>query len=232
MASTKSTEDGGERTDNFVDAAFAFVITLLVVSGTDIPHDIPTLLAALGEVPAFAAAFAQLGLFWHGHVKWRETVGVNDLPSLLLSLLLVFFALIFVYPLHMVFSSFLEFLSAGLLPSDFEASSLYDLKVLFIVYGVTFACMAATLTWLFQHATRAARHLGPRQRMDAALNAVDWGYCACVGLLSAIVALLIPADAPPWTISAAGCTYFLLWFTGVVHKRWQRRLERRLPAAD
>ncbi len=59
----------GERIDNFVDGAFAFVITLLVINGATIPHDIPSLVNALGGVTAFAAAFAQLALFWYGHVQ-------------------------------------------------------------------------------------------------------------------------------------------------------------------
>ena len=65
-----------------------------------------------------------------------------------LSLALVFFALIFVYPLHMVFASLFHFISGGILTMDITISSVADIKVIFIIYGVTYACMAGTLAWL------------------------------------------------------------------------------------
>lgn len=229
---TQTKEGGGHRVDNFTDASFAFVVTLLIINGTEIPRDMPSLLDALAGAPAFALAFGQLALFWHGHVDWRESVGLGDLPAMLLSLLLVFFALIFVYPLHMVFSSFLQFLSAGLLPSDFVATSMSDLKMLFIIYGITFACMAGTITLLFLHSVRAGHHLDRAQRLAATLNAVRWGYSACIGVLSALVAWAIPDSAPPWLISLAGCTYALLSLMGLVQEVFRRRIERHPPAPD
>ncbi len=52
------------RTETFVDAAFAFAVTLLVVSIDSIPESVAELLRALAAVPAFAASFAIIGLFW------------------------------------------------------------------------------------------------------------------------------------------------------------------------
>lgn len=92
----------GARLDNFVDGAFAFAVTLLLISGATLPRDVAALEYALRGVPAFAACFAQLAWFWHAHVRWRDNVRLTDRSSLLLSLLLVFFALIFVFPLHLV----------------------------------------------------------------------------------------------------------------------------------
>ena len=43
-----------ERLDNFTDAAFAFAVSLLVIGGAQSPGDIDTLVAALGDIPAFA----------------------------------------------------------------------------------------------------------------------------------------------------------------------------------
>ena len=215
----------GERIDNFVDGAFAFVVTLLVINGASIPHDIPSLMKALGGVAAFAAAFAQLALFWYGHVKWRDDVGLCDGRSLVLSLLLVFFALIFVFPLHMVFASFFNFLSNGLLPKDFTINSMRDMKVLFIVYGTTYACMAGTLTLLFRHGMHASHGFTRGQRVEAAVTSLSWGYTAIIGLVSALVALLIPDDGPGWMIFMCGSIYALLSFMGPLLTRYRRRLE-------
>ena len=53
----------------------------------------------LGGVPAFAVCFFQIAFFWHGHVRWRKRCHSADSTGRWLSLLLVFFAMIFVYPL-------------------------------------------------------------------------------------------------------------------------------------
>jgi len=70
------------RLDNFVDGAFAFAVTLLVISGASLPKDIAALEHALRGIPAFAACFGQLAIFWHGHVRWRDSVRLADRTSL------------------------------------------------------------------------------------------------------------------------------------------------------
>ena len=64
-----------ERLDNFTDAAFAFAVSLLVIGGAEAPSNIQTLVAALGDIPAFAFGFAVMAMFWMGHVRWRRLRG-------------------------------------------------------------------------------------------------------------------------------------------------------------
>ena len=52
------------RLETFIDAAFAFAITMLVIATQQIPDDIDTLLAAFKNVPAFVASIVVLGIFW------------------------------------------------------------------------------------------------------------------------------------------------------------------------
>ena len=54
------------RLETFIDAAFAFAITMLVIATQQIPDDIETLLAAFKNVPAFVASIIVLGIFWRG----------------------------------------------------------------------------------------------------------------------------------------------------------------------
>ena len=56
------------RLETFIDAAFAFAITMLVIATQQIPDDIETLLAAFKNVPAFVASIIVLGIFWRGHL--------------------------------------------------------------------------------------------------------------------------------------------------------------------
>ena len=58
------------RLETFVDAAFAFAVTLLVISVDDVPRSFEELVLALKNIPVFLAASAQLFLFWIAHRSW------------------------------------------------------------------------------------------------------------------------------------------------------------------
>lgn len=210
------------RLDMFVDGAFAFILTLLLIGGESIPDSTDTLLHALGGIPAFAVCFFQVAFFWHGHVRWRKRCHSADAGGRWLSLLLVFFAMIFVYPLHMVFSGAFSWLSGGYLPSNFRLSGPADMRTLFICYGLAYACMAGTLTLLFRDAARIATRrgldsLGARREMQI------WSVPAVIGLVSALVALLMPLSVPGWMWSIPGLIYSLLFLIGTVADRFDRR---------
>src|SRR5262245_58887300 len=49
-----------QRVDGFFDAAFAFVVSVLAIAGTEVPHDLHEMLLALDRIPAFACSFATL----------------------------------------------------------------------------------------------------------------------------------------------------------------------------
>jgi hypothetical protein len=55
--------DALPRLETFIDAAFAFAITMLVIATQQIPDDIETLLAAFKNVPAFVASIIVLESF-------------------------------------------------------------------------------------------------------------------------------------------------------------------------
>jgi len=211
------------RLDTFVDGSFAFILTLLLIGGGSIPDSTDKLLRALGGIPAFAVCFFQLAFFWHGHVRWRRQCRHAEPAGRWLSLLLVFFAMIFVYPLHMVFSGAFASVSGGHLPSDFqEVRGPADIRTLFVCYGLAFACMAGTLTMLFLHAaTSAARR--EFANLDARREMRIWSVPALIGLASALVALLMPLSVPGWMWTIPGVMYSLLFLIGPVVDRFNRR---------
>ena len=77
------------RLETFVDAAFAFAVTLLVVSFDAMPSSFAELYDALRRLPAFLAGFAILALFWHGHHRFSRNFGLEDGTIVFLSLALV-----------------------------------------------------------------------------------------------------------------------------------------------
>ncbi|HJP99265.1 MAG TPA: TMEM175 family protein [Rhodanobacteraceae bacterium] len=216
------------RLDNFVDGAFAFAITLLLISGANLPRDVAALEHALRGVPAFAACFAQLAWFWHAHVRWRDNVRLTDRSSLLLSLLLVFFALIFVFPLHLVYAGMFNGASGGILSPDVTTFARHNegIAALFVCYGLSYACMAGTLAALYRHGARTATWMAGRAALTVRLWSVIWTYVAAVGLLSALLALVVPR---PWNSGIPGWAYFLLAFIGLISSRYRKRLRALSP---
>jgi len=213
------------RLDIFVDGAFAFTLTLLAIGGAEIPKDVDRMVHLLGGVPAAAACFAQMARFWHGHVQWRTHCTRATRTGLLLSLLLVFFALIVVYPLHMVYASLFNVLSGGYLSSDFSLHSAAEVKSLFAIFGFSYFCMSGTLALLFRHAAQVASVHGEDDFVPR-LRAVLWLIPAGVGALSAIVALSLPNDAPGWTFALPGLVYSLLIGMGWISRRMRARAGR------
>ena len=208
--------DTQTRLETFVDAAFAFVLTLLVISFDALPENSEELLLALKGIPAFGASFILLAQFWYAHNTWCRRYGIDDGRSTVLGLLLVFLVMIFVYPLRVQFASMFAWLSTGWLPSTYRIHSITDLQIVFMVFGGSFTAMSTVMTLLYQHALKRAAQVGldPLELALTRLHAMRWRLNVTIGALSILVAATCPADAPTWRATAGGMMYFLLTFAG------------------
>ena len=65
------------RLETFIDAAFAFAVTVMVIAGDRAPDNITALLDAFKNVPAFVASVAVLAIFWRGHWLWSRRYGLS-----------------------------------------------------------------------------------------------------------------------------------------------------------
>lgn len=194
------------RLDTFIDAAFAFVLTLLVISFDQIPTDYAEMLAAVKRIPAFAMSFAVLMIFWLQHRRWSRRYGLENFRSVLLSLALIFVVLVYVYPLRTIFEGMFSSFSGGYLSSSFRIETYEELRGIFIFYSVGFFAMSLLLSLLFHTAMRSSTSLALNQveqrRTKISMHA--WALIAGFGLLSILLALVLP-DA--W-VSVAGYIYF------------------------
>src|SRR6202011_878624 len=93
------------RLETFIDAAFAFAITMLVIASGQLPDDVDALLNAFKNVPTFVASIAALGAFWHGHWLWSRRYGLEDTTSIVISWGMLVTILIYVYPLKLLFGA-------------------------------------------------------------------------------------------------------------------------------
>ena len=225
---------GTMRLEAFVDAAFAFAVTILVISAERIPDSVDALVVALKQIPAFAAGFALLALFWYAHVRWSRRYRLDGMVATLLSLLLVFLVLVYVYPVRLLLGTSSAGIGGGWLPmplSDIAGAA--QIAFVFVFYGLAFASMSACMGGLYLLAWRRrdVLSLGPEASAEAMGEVATYAYFCFVGLLSATVASLLPGRAAPWQVAIPGLLYFLLSFTGLLHVLGRRRALKALGGA-
>ena len=217
------------RLEAFVDAAFAFALTLVVIAGNDIPASVDELVLAMKAVPAYAGCFLLIMRCWSAHADWSRRYGLDDATSRRLGVLLVFLVLIFVYPMRMVFSSLFNALTAGYLPTGFTISSVSDVPAMFIMFAVAFGLLGTVMTALYWHAWRLRDELGLslHERARTRFEIMNWGAVPVVALLSLGLALAIPARAQSgiW-LGMPGFIFFLLNLAPPVLRRISARWQR------
>lgn len=229
IRSTLAIERGDKvtRLEAFVDAAFAFAVTLLVISGDQIPTSIDMLQQALRQIPTYAASFAIIMQIWMNHADWSRRFGLEDAFSDRLSLVLVFVLLIFVYPLKMVFGSFFALVPGNYLPSQFTINGWSEVPVLFQTFAVGFGSMGLIMCLLFWRAVK----LGPVMGFDeveigyAKYKRLMWGMVVLFSILSFLLAVFIPArpESGLWI----GMPGFIFFGLNIVQILLRRRYARR-----
>lgn len=216
------------RLEAFVDAAFAFSVTLLVISGDHMPSSVAMLKEAIKQIPAYAASFAIIMQFWMNHADWSRRFGLEDATSDRLSLLLVFFLLIFVYPLKMVFGSFFALISGGYLPAQFSINNWAEVPILFQTFAVGFGSMALITCLLFWRATMLGATYGfSTAEMDyAKYKRLMWGMVVLCSIVSFALAVSIPAtpESGLW-IGMPGFIFFGLNILQIVlRQRYNKKI--------
>jgi uncharacterized membrane protein len=209
MADTDAREhEAAKRLDAFVDAAFAFAVTLLVIAGAEGPSNLAALGAAMGRIPASLGAFALIAMFWLAYRDFGRMAPRRDSLSSLNGLAIVFVVLVYVFPLRMLVESGFVWISGGRLPGEVIIHTLGDLRLLFRIYGLGFVTLAGLFVTLYVHAARSPHRLGvsAEDAATAASTAQIWIIVASGGLLSALLTFA-PIRFAPW---APGMAYWVI----------------------
>ena len=221
------------RIEAFVDAAFAFALTMLVISVGTIPDTIPKLVDALKGTPAFAASFAQVAVFWYAHMTWSRRYGLDDRASIVLSLVLVFLVMVYIYPLKYMFASFFGWITNGWLPMVSLHMTMDDLRTMFVIYGVVFATMVSVIGLLYLQAWRQrdALELSLDERVKTVEQIATGWVSAGIATLSILVACILPEQTPKWLAGLPGMMYALMSLNGPIPAWAGRRARARMLAA-
>jgi uncharacterized membrane protein len=217
-----------QRLDAFVDAAFAFAVSLLIIAGGEPLRSFDDLLTALARIPAFACGFALLMLFWIAHRTWSSLSPERGSWATLLSLTVVFSVLVFVFPLRLLVETATHFLSGGALPGRGLVSTLAELRGTYVIYGVGFAILSVQYALLFRQAGRALESADRVRRVAADQWSRIWWLSAATGLLSGGLAFTPLLATAPWL---PGVTYQLIPAGVAVFGFLERRSRTRVAPA-
>src|SRR5213596_4226656 len=204
------------RLETFIDAAFAFAITMLVIAAQQIPDDVKTLLSAFKNVPAFVASIVVLGIFWRGHWLWSRRFGLEDGVSIFISWAMIVTILIYIYPLKAIFSSMWFLLSGGRVGHTLGPHSDAQVRALFAVFALGFTAIALEMMLLNLHAwqLREPLRLNARERAMTFDEVTGWSIPVGVGLVSLVLALCLPRTQIEWS----GWIYFSMAILVPLHR--------------
>ena len=210
------------RLETFIDAAFAFGISMLVIVAQQIPDDVGSLLSAFKNVPTFICSIAVLSIFWRGHWLWSRRYGLEDGVSILISWALIVTILIFIYPLKAIFGAMWYLLSNGRLGHPFSLHTTEEqARWIFGVYALGLVAISAEILLLNLRAwqLREPLRLNAREQLMTRAELTGWSIPASIGVVSLVLAFTLPIQQISW----CGWIYFLMAILLRAHRFWRRR---------
>ncbi len=123
------------RLEALFDVVLAMALTLTVIS-LEIPQTFDDLMASFAKLPSFAVCFVILLMCWYYHFQFHRRYGIENFPLVIMSGLLLFIILVYVYPLKFLYSVlFAPANAAGLNPAQGQT--------LIVLYSAGFAAIFA-----------------------------------------------------------------------------------------
>jgi uncharacterized membrane protein len=229
----RSTESS--RLEELSDAVIGFAITLLIVS-LEVPRTFDELLLAVRGFAAFAVSFGLLIVIWYEHYKFFRRYGLHDVRIIVYNAILLFLILFYVYPLKFLFTiSVNSWFGLGLMqaapPSPTAPTmTVEQLSMLYLIYGVGWFAVWLVLGLFYQQALtqREALELTELEVFDTRASMIENFITASMGVISILLALMLPSDALP----LAGSIYVIMlpiqWAILRWYKGRRRLIERRL----
>ena len=226
------------RVEAFSDVVFGFALTLLVVS-LEVPHTFNELLVDMRGFVPFAISFAILAQVWWIHHDFFRRYGLQDQLTIVLNFVLLFVVLFYTYPLKFLFAFMFEQATGhtGLVLPNGQIVPFVEPNqspLLMIIYGLGYATVFLIFTLLYLHAMqqREELELNQLETYDTQTHILENGLQAFIGLLSAVVAALLPARIA----GLAGFVFFLIAIgrsvIGARRGAGRRKLETSLARAN
>ena len=214
------------RIEVFSDAAFAFAVTMLVISLSAIPKNYVEFVEAMKGVPTFILSFSMIMAYWLAHRKWSQQFGLEDPISTILTLSIVVIILIFVYPLKLIMSYTCYFFSGQFLPTEFSITSEAEMTGLILAFSVAGLFLALAFTGLHLRAIseRANLKLNSLEELRTREQIAIWSTASGAAFVSVLLAWLLNSDIG-WV--GGNAIWILLILIPIIKNRYGK-LEKQL----
>ena len=211
------------RIEVFVDAAFAFAVTMLVISFDSIPTSYEEVILAIKGIPAFIIAVVQLVWIWYTHNKWSRRYGLDTAMTVTLSTALLIVVLIYIYPMRIMAQGFFAWVSGGYFHISFDLKSLDELSAMFVFLGIGFValCLVFVLMYHYAGSLKKELRLNAFESYETRTLEYLWMGAAGVGVVCIILAVTLPLQFVPFS----GFAFALLggWFPYLRSRRARNR---------
>ena len=200
------------RIEVFVDAAFAFAVTMLVISFDAIPTNYEEVIQAIKGIPAFVLAVVQLVWIWYAHNKWSRRYGLDTALTVTLSSALLIVVLIYIYPMRIMAQGFFAWISRDYFYINFQSITLQQLSDMFVFLGAGFVALCLVYTLMYRYAGSLKKELllDEFEVYETKTLEYIWLGASVVGMVCITLALTLPLALVPYS----GFAFALLgiWF--------------------
>ena len=207
------------RIEVFVDAAFAFAITMLVISFDAIPTTHAEMMLAIKTIPAFVLAVVQLVWIWYTHNKWSRRYGLDTALTTVLSAALLIVVLIYIYPMRIMAQGFFSWITDDYLHVNFILYSLDELADMFVFLGFGWIALCLVFVLMYKYAGSLKKELllNDYESHETKTLGYMWMGAAGIGVVCIILAITLPRPYVPFS----GFAFALLgaWFPYVRSQR-------------
>lgn len=207
------------RIEVFVDAAFAFAVTMLVISFDAIPTTHAEMMLAIKSIPAFVLSVVQLVWIWYTHNKWSRRYGLDTALTTVLSAALLIVVLIYIYPMRVMAQGFFSWVTKNYLPVNFYLNSLDELADMFVFLGIGWIALCLVFVLMYQYAGSLKEDLllNDYESHETKTLGYMWMGAAGVGVICIVMALTLPLQRVPFS----GFAFALLgvWFPFIRSRR-------------
>jgi uncharacterized membrane protein len=196
------------RIETFSDAAFAFALTLIIVS-LEVPKTFDELMETMKGGLSFALCFIVLFYIWNAQNVFFRRFGLNDDFTITVNAILLFVVLIYTYPLKFLF----ELLTSN---GEIKFKMITPVQVpqLMLIYGAGLITIYILFYLLYRHAQKFATELEltPAELYETKTLTNINLLCICICIPAMSIAAFFPEQA-----GRSGYVYFLF---PVVYSTW------------
>jgi len=196
------------------------------------PTDFDELMAFVHDVPPFGICIIFIYWIWNEQNRVFQYYNIFDGKMNFLNMLLLFFVLVYVYPLKFLMKWIFKYFGSvfqGTFREDFgELNAMIPMEkvpLLMVIYSIGFICIFGCLYLMHRHGLSKSDELNltPIQLLNSNTLKKQLSHTVLIGILSFLCAFIGIITESPISSFFSGIVYNLLWVSSIIiakkHKR-------------